>query len=123
MYISTRYNVYFELASWDVSIQIRVRLKGFFSFRPKPKLAETAIFLFGRNRYINRKIIFVSAETDTKTETSEYIEMCTHAIIISNFELISPRISNIKSFFKNHYLKKKNFNINISPKSALSFTH
>ena len=101
----------------------RVRPKGFFSFRPKPKLAETAIFLFGRNRYINQKNIFVSAETDTETETSEYIGMCNHAVIISNFELISSRISNIKLFFKNRNLKKKNFNINILPKSALSFTH
>ena len=46
-----------------------VRPKGFFLFRPKPKLAETAIFLFGRNRYRNRKEFFVSAETDTETET------------------------------------------------------
>ena len=50
------------------------RPKGFFSFRPKPKLAETAIFLFDRNRYINRKNIFVSAETDTKTETTVFIK-------------------------------------------------
>ena len=47
----------------------RVRPKGFFLFRPKPKLAETAIFLFGQNRYWNRKEFFVSAETDTETET------------------------------------------------------
>ena len=46
-----------------------VRPKGFFLFRLKPKLAETAIFLFGRNRYWNRKEFFVSAETDTETET------------------------------------------------------
>ena len=82
MYISTRYNVYFELASWDVSIQIRVRLKGFFSFRPKPKLAETAIFLFGWNRYRNWKNIFVSTDTKTDTETTEYNEMYTHTIVI-----------------------------------------
>ena len=35
------------------------RPKGFFSFRPKPKLAEKAIFLFGRNRYRNRKKLSV----------------------------------------------------------------
>ena len=39
-----------------------VRPKGFFSFRPKLKLAEIAIFLFGRNRY--RKKVSVSAETE-----------------------------------------------------------
>ena len=63
-------------------IENSVRPKDFFSFRPKPKLAETAIFLFGRNRYRNWKNIFVSTETDTETETTEYIEMCTHTIII-----------------------------------------
>ena len=47
-----------------------VRPKGFFSFRPKPKIAETAIFLFGRNRYRNRKKVSLSAETDTETETT-----------------------------------------------------
>ena len=49
---------------------ISVRPKGFFSFRPKPKIAETAIFLFGRNRYRNRKKVSLSAETDTETETT-----------------------------------------------------
>ena len=45
-----------------------VRPKGFFLFRPKPKLAEIVIFYFGRNRYRNQKIGFVLAETDTETE-------------------------------------------------------
>ena len=44
------------------------RPKGFFSFRPKPKLAEKAIFLFGRNRIRNRKKLSVSAETENRTE-------------------------------------------------------
>ena len=44
----------------------RVRPKGFFLFRPKPKLAEIAIFLFGRNRYRNRKKNSVSAETECR---------------------------------------------------------
>ena len=45
-----------------------VRPKDFFSFRPKLKLAEKAISVFGRNRYRNRKKLSVSAETDTETE-------------------------------------------------------
>ena len=49
---------------------LSARPKGFFSFRLKPKLAETAIFLFGRNRYRNRKKVSLSAETDTETETT-----------------------------------------------------
>ena len=48
-----------------------VRPKGFFSFRPKPKLAEIAIFLFGRNRYRNRKKTSISAETESRNR-NEY---------------------------------------------------
>ena len=42
--------------------------KAFFLFWPKPKLAKTAIFLFGRNR----KDFSILAETDTETETAEF---------------------------------------------------
>ena len=44
--------------------------KAFFHFGRNQKLAETAIFLFGRNRYRNRKKVSLSAETDTETETT-----------------------------------------------------
>ena len=43
-----------------------------FLFRPKPKHTEVAIFLFGRNRYQNRKDFSISAETNTETETTEF---------------------------------------------------
>ena len=46
------------------------RPKCFFLFRPKPKPAETAIFLSGRNRYRNRKYFSVSAETEAENETT-----------------------------------------------------
>ena len=36
-------------------------------FRPKPKLAEKAIFLFGQNQYRNWKKLSVSAETEKST--------------------------------------------------------
>ena len=39
------------------------RPKGFFLFRPKPKWAEIAMFLFRRNRY--QKWFSVLAETET----------------------------------------------------------
>ena len=48
--------------------------KAFFSFQPKPKLAETAIFLFGWNIYKTEKEVFVSAKTDTETETTVSIK-------------------------------------------------
>ena len=59
---------FFKGRSIKIIVGSRVRPKGFFLFRPKPKLTETAIFHFGRNRYRNRKYISVSAETDTETE-------------------------------------------------------
>ena len=62
--------VYQKIHWYKYATEVSVRPKGFFSFRPKPKIAETAIFLFGRNRYRNRKKVSLSAETDTETETT-----------------------------------------------------
>ena len=52
---------------------LSARPKGFFSFRLKPKLAETAIFLFGRNRYQNQKIISVLAGPKAETEMTIFV--------------------------------------------------
>ena len=54
---------------------VSVQPKWIFSFRPKPKFTETAIFLLGRNRKETENIIFISAETDTETETMPLIEI------------------------------------------------
>ena len=79
-----------------VYTSVSVRPKGVFLFRPKPKLAERAIFLSGRNRYWNRKEFFVSAETDTETET-----MISLKSTISLAQLVAQKCKKFRCLAKN----------------------
>ena len=53
-----------------------------FSFWPKPKIAENAVFLFGRNQYRNQKQLSYLAENDTETEIRIYIKSALNQGII-----------------------------------------
>ena len=110
-----------------ILVLFRVRPKGFFLFRPKPKLTEIAIFLFGRNRYRNRKYFSVSAETEPKPKHSLYVRTMVAIFLYFDFLrktknkkkqkkfsaliflLITPQIPNFKKITKLSEKKCKNY--------------